>query len=294
MKKIFENFLSEEFREKVERIVIGIAIISFLVHLLVIFLVSQDLIYITSKLTKSPISAVYTPFSFILVYEVFLLVFYLPRSISSYIGKQYEIITLIVIRRIFKDIGNLEMSANWFKIDHDLQFTYDVITTLILFFLIHLFYKKIEKQSEEDILKIVDGKLRIHKFIKLKKTIAMVLIPVSGLLAVYSFTAWIVTSIQDHWNNITTFRNLNNIFFEDFFMILILIDVILLLFSFFYSDSFHKIIRNSGFIISTILIKLSFSVEGAVNNALILGAVLFGYLILLIHNFYSNNSTSDN
>ena len=71
----------EEFREKVERIVIGIAIISFLVHLLVIFLVSQDLIYITSKLTKSPISAVYTPFSFILVYEVFLLVFsYLGQS----------------------------------------------------------------------------------------------------------------------------------------------------------------------------------------------------------------------
>lgn len=293
MKKIFENFLSEEFREKVERIVIGIAIISFLVHLLVIFLVSQDLIYITSKLTKSPISAVYTPFSFILVYEVFLLVFYLPRSISSYIGKQYEIITLIVIRRIFKDIGNLEMSANWFKIDHDLQFTYDVITTLILFFLIHLFYKKIEKQSGEETLKMIEGKLRIHKFIKLKKTIAMVLIPVSGLLAVYSFTIWIVTSIQDHWNNITTFRNINNIFFEDFFMLLILIDVILLLFSFFYSDSFHKIIRNSGFIISTILIKLSFSVEGVVNNALILGAVLFGYLILLIHNFY-NNSASDN
>ena len=75
-----------------------------------------------------------------------------------------------MIRRIFKDIGNLEMSANWFKIDHDLQFTYDVITTLILFFLIHLFYKKIEKQSGEETLKMIEGKLRIHKFIKLKKT----------------------------------------------------------------------------------------------------------------------------
>jgi len=290
MKKIFENFLSEKFREQVERIIIGIAIISFLLHLFVIFLVSQDIIHISSKLTKSPISAVYTPFSFILVYEVFLLVFYLPRSISSYIGKQYEIMTLIVIRRIFKDIGNLEMSANWFKIENDLQFTYDVITTLILFFLIHQFYKKIEKQSGEEILKMGEGKVRIHKFIKLKKTIAMVLIPVLVLLALYSLTIWIVTSIQDHWNNITTFKNINNIFFEDFFMILILIDVILLLFSFFYSDSFHKIIRNSGFVISTILIKLSFSVEGVVNNALILGAVLFGYLILVIHNFYNNNA----
>jgi hypothetical protein len=115
-----------------ERIIIGIAIVSFLAHLLIIFLVDQDLIHLSSKLTKV-LSAVYTPFSFILVYEVFLLVFYLPRSISSYIGKQYEIITLIVIRRIFKDIGYM-VSGNWFQSENDLQFTYDLITAIILFF----------------------------------------------------------------------------------------------------------------------------------------------------------------
>lgn len=294
MKKIFENFLTEEFREKVEQIIIGIAIFSFLLHLLIIFLVNQDLIYISSKLTKSPISAVYTPFSFILVYEVFLLIFYLPRSISSYIGKQYEIITLIVIRRIFKDIGNLEMSANWFNIDNDLQFTYDVVTTLILFFLIHLFYKKIEEQNKnQNTSSLLESKVRMKKFIELKKRIAMVLVPVLVVLAFYSFTNWFLSSISENWNTVTTFKNINNIFFEDFFMLLIIIDVILLLFSFFHSDSFPKIIRNSGFVISTILIKVSFSVEGLVNNALILGAVLFGYLILLIHNFYKNNNITN-
>jgi len=288
MKKLFNNFLSEEFRERLERIIIGIAIVSFLLHLLVIFLVSLDIIEISSKLTKSPISAVYTPFSFILVYEVFLLVFYLPRSISIYIAKQYEIITLIVIRRIFKDIGSIEMSANWFRLENDLQFTYDVLTTIILFFLIHLFYKNIEKQAEDEYTNLPEGKVGINKFIKLKKSIAVILIPTLVVLAVYSFTAWIVSSVQDHLENITTFKNINNIFFEDFFMLLIIIDVILLLFSFFYSDQFQKIIRNSGFVISTILIKLSFSVDGFVNNALIVGAVLFGYLILLIHNLYKH------
>ena len=288
LKNIFENFLSENFRQKAERIIIGIAIVSFLLHLFVIFLVSQDIIDISSKLTKSPVSAVYTPFSFILVYEVFLLVFYLPKSISIYIAKQYEIITLIVIRRIFKDIGNIEMSVDWFKLENDLQFTYDVLTTLILFFLIHLFYQKIETQGEESI-KMLQGTSKITKFIKLKRSIAMVLVPALVVLAFYSFGAWVISSAQDHWNNITTFKNINNIFFEDFFMLLIIIDVILLLFSFFYSDKFHKIIRNSGFVISTILIKLSFSVEGVVNNALIIGAVLFGYLILLIHNLYKNS-----
>jgi len=293
MKRLFGNLLSEKFRERIERIAIGIAIVSFLVHLLVIFLVSKNIIRIDSKLTASPISAVYTPFSFILVYEVFLLVFYLPRSISSYIGKQYEIITLIVIRRIFKDIGNIQMSTDWFKLESDLQFTYDMATALILFFLIQKFYKKLERQGKEDITKTPEGQIRINKFIKFKKSIATVLIPVSIMLALYSFSSWVIASTQDQWNHVSTFKNINNIFFEDFFMLLIIIDVILLLFSLFYFDSFHIIIRNSGFVISTMLIKLSFSVEGVINNALIVGAVVFGYLILVIHNSYKKNTLSE-
>lgn len=293
MKKLFDNFLSERFREQTERVIIGIAIVSFILHLIVIFLVSQNIIHINSKLTKNPISAVYTPFSFILVYEVFLLVFYLPWSISTYIGKQYEIITLIVIRRIFKDIGNMEMSSDWFKLQNDLQFTYDLATALILFFLIQQFYQKLDKQLKKDTPKTLEEKARINKFIQLKKIIAKVLIPVVIALALYSFISWIVTNQQSHWKDITTFKKINNIFFEDFFILLIIIDVILLLFSFFYSDSFHKIIRNSGFVISTILIKLSFSVEGVINNALIVGAVVFGYFILLIHNSYKNNTVTD-
>ena len=294
MKKVFENILSEEFRERVERVFIWIAIVSFLLHLLVIFLVNQDIIHLNSKLTKNPISAIYTPFSFILVYEVFLLVFYLPKSISSYIGKQYEIITLIVIRRIFKDIGYMELSANWFKLENDLQITYDLVTAIILFFVIQQFYKNIEKQALKINTKSHDNDFKIQRFIKLKKTIATILIPTVILLAIYSFISWIIPSAQNHWNDVNSFKKINNIFFEDFFILLIIIDVILLLFSFFYSDSFHKIIRNSGFIISTILIKLSFSVEGLINNALILTAVIFGFLIMLIHNAYKSDSVADN
>jgi len=293
MKKIFNNFLSEHFKEQTERIIIGIAIISFVLHLLVIFLVSQHIIHINSNLTKNPISAVYTPFSFILVYEVFLLVFYLPLSISNYIGKQYEIITLIVIRRIFKDIGHMEMSSNWFKLQNDQQFTYDLVTALILFFLIQQFYKKLDKQTGEDTTRTLDESSKINKFIELKKTIAKVLIPVVIVLALYSFINWIIASQQSHWDDLTTFKNINNIFFEDFFILLIIIDVILLLFSLFYSNSFQKIIRNSGFVVSTILIKISFSAEGLINNALIVGAVVFGYLILLVHNSYKNSPNSD-
>ncbi len=295
MKQLFNLLLSEKFREKTERIFIIIAIVSFILHLLVIFLDSQNIIHINSKLVKNPISAIYTPFSFILVYEVFLLVFYLPKSISNYIGKQYEIITLIVIRRIFKDIGHMELTPNWFKLDTDLQITYDLATALILFFLIQQFYKKLADYAAKNPRKILEEKaaMRMNKFIKLKKSIATVLIPVVIILALYSFFSWLLSFQKTDWNEMSTFKNINNIFFEDFFILLIIIDVVLLLLSFFYSDKFHKIIRNSGFIISTILIKLSFSVEGLINNALIIAAVAFGYLILLIHNSYKEVSVSE-
>ena len=85
-------------------------------------------------------------------------------------------------------------------------------------------------------------------------------------------------------NNSISFKNINNVFFEQFFNILIIADVILLLFSFFHTDEFHKVIRNSGFIISTILIRISFSVSGIINTVLIISAILFGLLILFIHN----------
>ena len=107
------NFLFSDHRRAVfERAILGVAITGFLVHLLLIYLVKFGLISLgwESSLLGSPIAAAYTPFSFILVYEVYLLVYYLPRSITTYIRKQYEIITLIMIRRLFKDLsggGNL-------------------------------------------------------------------------------------------------------------------------------------------------------------------------------------------
>lgn len=83
-----------------------------------------------------------------------------------------------------------------------------------------------------------------------------------------------------------TLANINNIFFDEFFTILIVVDVLLLLASFFYSDLFHTIMRNSGFVLSTILLKVSFSVSGILNNALIIGSVFFGLLILNIHQLF--------
>ena len=282
---LYQKLLSDKTRNRSEQAILVIAIASFLIHLLIIYLVDFGFISLNSSsdLIKNPISAIYTPFSFILVYEVYLLIYYLPKSFSTYICKQYEIITLIIIRRLFKDLSTLSFSSDWFEIKYDLNFTYDLIASVLLFFLIYQFYihsKKRYGPAEKNELKI-DG---ISRFIKIKKALATVLVPILILVAIYSFINWLISTIDPSVNANVSFKNINNIFFEQFFTILIIVDVILLLFSFFHTDEFHKVIRNSGFIISTILIRLSFSVSGLLNVLLIVSAIIFGLLILLIHN----------
>jgi len=289
---LHQKFLSEKTKEKTEQVILKIALASFLVHLLIIGLVYFDIIHLDepSSLLKNPIAAIYTPFSFILVYEVYLLVFYLPKSTSIYVSKQYEIITLIVIRRLFKDLSDLSLSSNWFSMENDLQFTFDLVAAVVLFYLIYLFHiQRTKKEQPTDILK--ENTPRVTQFIAAKKWIATALVPLVFVIAIYSFTTWILSFFETAENSVASFKNINNIFFEQFFNVLIIADVILLLFSFFHTDEFHKVIRNSGFIISTILIRISFSVTGGINTILIVSAILFGLLMLLIHNKFDKKIT---
>ena len=287
---LYQKLLSDKTKQRSERVILVIAIASFIIHLIVIWLVDLRIISLntTSDLLKNPIAAIYTPFSFILVYEVYLLIYYLPKSFTTYISKQYEIISLIIIRRLFKDLSTLSLSSDWFKINYDLQFTYDLVASVLLFFLIYQFSLQSKKRYKTEVNNEIQTE-RISRFIKIKKVLATFLVPVLFLVAIYSFINWFSGTINSSVDKNVSFKNINNIFFEQFFTILIIADVILLLFSFFHTDEFHKVIRNSGFIISTILIRLSFSVTGLLNTVLIVSAIIFGLLIVIIHNKFEEN-----
>ena len=283
---LFDKLLSSKTRIKTEKVILNVALLSFFIHLAFIYFSKLNIINLnsSSELLNNPISAIYTPFSFILIYEVYLLIYYLPKSFTTYITKQYQIITLIIIRKLFKDLSSLELTSNWFEIKGDLQFTYDLIASLLLFFLIYLF----QKQGKQKVIQQVNLQPVIEKFVQKKRLIAVVLVPLFFFMALNTLIKW-STGIISSSNEFPSLESINNLFFDQFFTVLILVDVILLLISFFYTDQFHKIIRNSGFIISTILIRMSFGVSGLINTILILVAVLFGLAILSIHNKYEKN-----
>ena len=288
--KMYSIFLSEDTKKKIEKIILYVALLGFFIHLIIIYLSKFGVVVLDteSDLFKNPISAIYTPFSFILVYEVYLLIYYLPKSFTTYITKQYEIITLIIIRKLFKDLSGIKLTSNWFEIKGDLQFTYDILASIILFYLIYQFQKqgKLKIKHQDRIISKIDS------FIERKKIIAVVLVPTLFAMAIVTFMTW-AYGLSSASNTLSGFETINNLFFDEFFTVLILVDVVILLVSFFYTDKFHKIIRNSGFVVSTILIRMSFGVSGLVSTILIIAAVLFGLTIILIHNKYEENSSSN-
>lgn len=281
---IHRKTLSDASRAQTEKWIVSVALLSFFAHLFLICLAHLGIFGENPpELLADPIAAIYTPFSFILIYEVYLLIFFLPASITQYIAKQYEIITLIVIRRLFKDIADLELTANWFQNKADLQFTYDIITTLILFALLYLFYSLISGRKS---LGMIEEGQPLQRFIRIKEYLSAILVPVFLILALFSFGTWIADVFFFAPGLESSNQNLNSIFFDDFFTVLILTDVMLLIVSFIHTQDFAKVIRNSGFIISTVMLKLSFSATGLVNIALVIGAVLFGVGILYIYNLH--------
>ena len=291
LNKLYTIFLSEYAKKRIEKTILYVALIGFFIHLILIYLSKLNIINFLSEseLLKNPISAIYTPFSFIIIYEVYLLIYYLPKSFTTYITKQYEIITLIIIRKLFKDLSTLELSSDWFNIKGDLQFTYDILASIILFYLIYQFVKQGAWKSQTP----NENQLKIESFISKKKIIAIVLVPIFCTMALFTLFNW-TSDISFTSNNLPSFEKINNLFFDEFFTVLILVDVVLLLISFFYTDKFHKIIRNSGFVVSTILIRMSFGVSGLISTILIVVAVLFGLAIITIHNKYEKNTLTNN
>ena len=259
-----------------ERLIIILALAGFLIHLGLIFAekyLGFDVFISKTNLTSNPISALYTPFTFILIYEAFLLIYYLPRSFTTSVAKEFEIISLVIIRKIFKDIPELNLDSDSIMNEGNLLILYDLLGIIAIFYLIYLFKKTWHNTPKRKSNK------KLESFINYKKLISISLVPILFVLCFTNFYDWFVdVFIYKQFND-----DLNGVFFIDFFTVLILVDVLILLISFQYTERYSQLMRNTGFIISTILLRLSFSVTGLFSIILLVLGVAFGLVILKIY-----------
>ncbi len=290
MYSFYDKLFSEGTRNLIQTITTILAVLGFIAHLILIGLTSLSIIDLSAYgLFDNPINAIYTPFSFILIYEIYLLVFYLPRSFTTSLLKQFEIISLIIVRRVFADITKIDFTTVSLSNPELGNLFVDLGAVLILALTILLFYKAKTKLKEEPV-NTFDLTLE-NRFNNLKKYVSSALIIILVLISLVHFVDFVFSSLTDEHLIASMKNDLNSIFYKDFFTALILTDVLILLMSYSFFQDYFRLLRNTGFVIATILIRLSFGVTGSLNVILILSSAAFGYLILLVYNHYLRTTT---
>ena len=271
-KVAFEISMGEETEDRIRKAAIISAVVGFFVHIGFWALNSTGRISISgeaSELVSSPLSSLYTPFSILLVYEVYQLIRTIPDSFSSSVGKQYEIATLLVVRDILKRLSEVESSEGW-EISSDLGFLLVECAAFLALFYTSLIYFRMSEKSTKSSGISED----IAIFVEAKRLVANFMLIVFLLTAAYSFLTW-VNSVQDGGGSVSRV-----IFFLDFFTFLILADILILLISYWFYTDFGNLARNTGFVLSTVIIRVAISSEGVSAMVLFTLSGLLGLAIL--------------
>lgn len=275
---VFDALDSPPVRAWLERLVVAGATLGFLVHLGVIGiarLFPELPLTVFAGIDESPLHAVYTPFSVILFYEVVLLVFALAASHTGEIAKQYQIISLIVVRGVFKDIGGFDNLENWLAEPAAVKAVlFDMAGAVAMFMIVTGF----------TLLRYVTPKMQVHRdlagFIRLKKAVAVLLLAVLVTLAAANLASW--AGLVERLPALLAPPpiDVDLFFFPRFFEFMIFTDVFLLIVSLAYHDRYEYVFRNAGFVISTVLLRVSLSTPKPYDVGLALIAMLYGLAVL--------------
>jgi hypothetical protein len=277
----FDSLFNEKNVRRVELIILRAAIFAFLLHLAIIFL-GNNVSYF-KDFQHSYLKAIYTPFSFILFYEVFLLVIIIPKSISEFIGKQFEVITLITLRSFFHDIAEFDTKSTISVTNPEfISLLYDLVASLVMLGLTILYYKIYRNHGKGELVRELNDFINIKKMMSLSMTIILLLLSIGSF---FNWSAEMVEAIKFNQR----YPDPNTVFYADFFSIMIFVDVFLLIISFTYHFSFFTIFRNASFIITTILIRMSLTIEKPMNYIIILIGFLFSVLSFYLYSLRKGN-----
>jgi len=283
--KIYQVLSDENVKKRAEKWTVYLSFFLFIGHLILIALRNTfpEALYLQS-LNPNYLAALYTPFSVILVYEVYLLILALPLSFSNSIRKQYEIISLIIIRRVFKDISmfdDFEQIAEQKEVIF--QIASDLGSGLLLFFLVGVFYqvslkrKKLKSLSEDE----------IKRFVYLKERVALLLLIIFTSLTVLSVYEFGSEVYQLIFFDEPFTLDLNVIFFVEFYTVMIFADVFIFIASFMFSQTYARLLRNAGFVCSTVILRISLSADPEFSGWIAATALLTGILSQMIYVYFS-------
>lgn len=282
----YRKLLGDDADDKVRAGVLIFSVLAFMTHLLIYILYQLDFIIINGEaktLVNSPLSSLYTPFSILLTYETYQLIRTLPSSFSNSVGKQYEVVTLLVVRDVFKRLADFSTEDEW-AIDGELGLILLECMAFLILFFTALSYRRSSDVSE--ISKVDDDEL--DSFVHSKRIISLMLFVAFLGMAAYSFGTWSLAVI-DGKGGVD-----REIFFSDFFTILILADILILLLSYRFTVDFANLARNTGFILSTVILRVAISAPGVSAVVLFTLSGILGLAILRISSEFVKDKKNTN
>jgi hypothetical protein len=275
MKKLLQTWISIYDKSEnawhsiqASKMISNLVVLFFFVGIIVTLLSHYELItYPVGKFF-----AIELAFSILLISEILSLVFILTHSVADSVGKQFEIISLILLRDAFKEMGHLPLDIKWSTdtLMELLPLMTDAIGAVVIFLIIGLFYKA------QRHVRITNNPQEQIRFILLKKTVANVLLMVFLSICIYDIIDFF---INNHYQNT----------FNLYYTILIFTDILILIISLRYSNLYVHLFRYSSFALATVIIRLSLSAPKFYNVLLSVSAGLFVLMVTNIYNMLNKN-----
>lgn len=215
------------------------------------------------------LQAVEISFTLLLFFEMVGLVFVIPESIANSIGKQIEILSLILLRSSFKEFSHYNFQL---PLQSQLESVYkmvaDGVGALLVFLLISVYYGI---QRHRSITQEGDK----QQFVLLKQFIALLVL--ITLLGMYGYDVFHMFS-SNHWVQSA----------DRFYMILIFGDLLFMLVAFRYTLHYPDIFRYSAFVLVTVFIRFSLLAPVYYNALLSLFSVMFAIAVVYFHNLFTD------
>jgi hypothetical protein len=197
----------------------------------------------------------------LLAFEVVGLVLGIAQSVSNAAGKQFEIFSLILLRHSFEEFASLGEPVVWAHAKEPvLRMLSDGFGALVIFVVLGFYYAAQRHRPLTD-----DARDR-QSFVAAKKLVALVLLAVFAWLAVQAALAERAA------------------FFEPFYTVLVLADVLLVFLSLRYSSAYHVVFRNSALAVATVLLRVALSAPAYANAGLGIASAVFALALTLAQN----------
>jgi hypothetical protein len=271
---------------RLERWVVKLGVAGFLIHLTLVFL-SRTLPHppvLLAAAGANYLSAISTPFTFILFYEVLVLIAALPESLAQSVANQFEIVSLIFLRGFFKDLADIDDIGKFRQsFSEMLPVVTDVCAGLLMFLLVTVFQHVSLRRRRAD---AGSGQSTdVRNFVASKKAIALALTVWLVALTLYTLAEFGHDSYNLVYHATKAVPDLQTHFYTDVFSVMIFADVLILNLSLGISDRYAQVFRNAAFVFSTILIRFSLTADRPYGSPLALLGMIFGILTMLIYTY---------